>query len=261
MLVFPQLSTGAVAQLPLRRETGYRTLLNRALDGSEIRLADLHFFERSWELPLQALSDTEWQAIQGLFAAVEGRLKTFLFLEPGENLLAWSETFTETVWTKSGVTLAEMIADPFGGTAATELTGAGTASQRLSIPATFRYAASVWGKTSQPGAMLQLSDGAGQQKSMEFTADGAWRRYALSTAWTVSVDSVVFSVTAPGGLAVDIYGAQLEAQPAASAYKKTFDRGGVHPAARFSSDVLGDRAAGVGEHSSVIRISWTPLQT
>jgi len=110
------------------------------------------------------------------------------------------------------------------------------------------------------GAVLQLSDGAGQQKSVEFTADGVWRRYALSTAWTVAVDTGVFTVSTPLGAAVDIYGAQLEAQPASSAYKKTFDRGGVHPAARFASDVLGDRAAGVGEHASVIRISWTPLQ-
>ena len=260
-MVFPQLSSGAVAQLPLRRETGYRTLVNQALDGSEIRLSDLDFFERSWELPLESLSDSEWQAIQALFAAVEGRLATFLFLEPGENLLAWSEKFTEAVWTTSGVTLTEGIPDPFGGTAATELSGAGAVSQRLSIPATFRYAASIWGKASQPGATFVLSDGAGQQKSIEFAADGTWRRYALSTAWTVATETVVFTVNSPGAAAVDIYGAQLEAQPAASAYKKTLDRGGAHPAARFSSDMLGDRATGVGQHSSVIRISWTPSQT
>ena len=90
MLVFPQLSSGAVAQLPLRRETGRRTLVNRALDVNEIRVLDVDFFDRQWELPLELLTDAEWQAIQDLFTAAEGRLKTFLFLEPGENLLKWS---------------------------------------------------------------------------------------------------------------------------------------------------------------------------
>lgn len=261
MLVFPQLSSGAVSQLPLRRETGYRTLLNRMLDGNEIRVGDLDFFERSWELPLESLSDSEWQAIQDLFAATEGRLKTFLFLEPGENLLAWSEKFSEAAWTNNGVTVTEGIADPFGGTTASALSGAGSLSQGLGMPASFRYAAGIWARGTQPGSTLELSDGAGQQSSVAFAADGVWRRYTLSTAWTGTAETVVFAVNTAGGAALEIYGAQLEAQPVASAYKKTLDRGGVHPAARFSSDVLGDRATAPGRHSSVIRISWTPSQT
>ncbi|MBI3694053.1 MAG: hypothetical protein HY238_04335 [Acidobacteria bacterium] len=255
--MFPQLGSGAVSQFPVRRETGYRTLVNRALDGSEIRVQDLDFLERQWELELESLSDGEWQAIRDLFAAVEGRLKTFLFLEPGENLLAWSEKFTEAVWVASGVTVAEGIADPLGGTAASELSGAGTLSQPLGIPAQFRYAASIWARATQAGAGFELNDGAGQRTAVGFSTDGQWRRYTLSTAWTGVSETVVFRVTAPAA----IYGAQLEAQPAASAYKKTMQQGGVHPAARLSTDSLEDRMTGPGQHSGVIRISWTPLQT
>lgn len=261
MLVFPQLASGAISQLPLRRETGYRTLVHRALDGSEIRVLDLDFFERYWELPLEFLGDAEWQAIHDLFAATEGRLRSFLFLEPGENLLAWSEGFGEPLWTKSGVAVTEGIADPFGGTAASRLTGAGTVRQSLNIPAWFRYAASIWARTSQAGASLELSAGAGQQQVVAFAGNGEWRRYALSADWATASETVAFTVATAGGAPVDIYGAQLEAQPAASDYKKTLAQGGVHPGARFSSDTLGDRATGPGEHSSVIQVSWTPSQT
>ena len=257
MLVFPQLGSGAVSQFPVRREMGYRTLVNRALDGSEIRVQDPDFVERQWELALESLSDVEWQVIRDLFAAVEGRLKTFLFLEPGENLLAWSEKFTEAAWVASGVTVAEGVADPLGGTAASELSGAGTLSQTLGIPARFRYAASIWARATQVGAGFELNDGAGQQKAVEFSTDGQWRRYTLSTAWTETSETVVFRVTAPAV----IYGVQLEAQPAVSAYKKTLQQGGVHPAARLGSDSLEDRMTAPGLHSGVIRISWTPSQT
>lgn len=255
MLVFPQLSSGAIAQLPLRRETRYRTLVNRMLDGSEIRVTDLDYFDRRWELPLEHVSDAEFQALRDLFDAAEGGLQSFLFLEPGENLLAWSEKFTEAVWVKSGVSVAEGIADPFGGTDASQLSGAGTLSQTLAIPDSLRYAASLWARTSQPGAALQWNGA-----SVAFDTSGQWRRYSLSTPGGGAAESGVFAVLAPGG-SVDLYGAQLEAQPAVSNYKKTLQQGGVHPGARFSTDTLEDRATGPGEHAAVLSITWTPSQT
>lgn len=260
MLVFPQLSSGAVSQMPLRRRTTYRTLLNQSLDGNEIRVADASFIERAWQLPLQSLSDQEWQAIQSLFAATEGQLQSFLFLEPGANLLQWSEEFTQAAWTVTGITIAGGITDPTGGAAASELTGAGTLSQTLNIPAAYRYAASLWARTSQPGAGLQLSDGAAQQASIPFSGDGQWHRYTLSTAWSGSSQTVVFAVTTSGST-VDVYGAQLEAQLRASAYKRTLQQSGVCPAARFSTDTLGDRATSPGQHSGVLQIQWTQSRT
>jgi hypothetical protein len=259
MLVFPQLATGAVSQLPLRREQAFRTLVNRALDGSEIRVLDADYRDRQWELPLVALSEAEWQAIQTLFAAAEGRLQTFLFLEPGENLIEWSETFTDAAWVKSGVSVTEGIGDPFGGTAASELSGAGTLSQTLNIPASLRYAASIWARTFQPGASIELSDGGTEQSSAAIDPSGQWRRYTLSTALVSTAETLIFRVNAPG--TVDIYGAQLEAQPVTSAYKKTLLQSGVHPAARFTNDTLADQFTSPGEHAGTIRITWTPSHT
>jgi hypothetical protein len=255
MLVFPQLSSGAVAQLPLRRETRYRTLVNRLPGGFEIRFSDLDYFERHWQLPLEHVSDTEFQAIRDLFAATEGRLKSFVFLEPGENLLAWSEKFTESVWMPAGVSVAEGITDPFGGADASQLTGAGSLTQTLAITAWFRYASSIWARTSQSGASLQLG-----AASVPIDTTNQWRRYTLATWFNGSTaETLDFRIVSGGAL--DIYGAQLEAQPAASYYKKTLQQGGVHPGARFASDTLEDQATGPGEHAGLITITWTPSQT
>jgi hypothetical protein len=261
MLVFPQLASGAVSQMPFERVTAYRTLLNRMADGREVRVTDADFFQKFWQVPMQSLNDEEWEAIQDLFAAAEGQLQTFLFLEPGENLLSWSEDFTQAAWTASGVTIATGVGDPLGGTAGTEISGSGGLAQSLNIPATFRYAASVWAKTTQPGGSLQLSDGTGQQASTAFLADGKWRRYTLSTAFTGTSETLVFEMRTPGAGGLDIFGAQLEAQPSASAYKKTLQQSGVHPAARFNMDTLSDNLTSPGQHSGVLRIQWTPSQT
>jgi hypothetical protein len=260
MLIFPQLSSGAVSQMPLKRRIAHRTLLNESADGTEIRVADAGFREKKWLLSLEFLSDSEWQAIQDLFAETEGRLQTFVFLEPGANLLQWSEDFTQAPWEAAGVAITNGMPDPTGGAAASELTGTGTLSQVLSIPAAYRYAASLWARTTVPGASFELSDRAVQTAGTLFQADGQWRRYSLSTDWTGPAQTIIFTV-ATSGATVEIYGAQLEAQPKPSAYKKTLQQNGVYPAARFGSDSLGDRSTSPGQHSGTLPIQWTPSQT
>ena len=100
MITFPQLSSGAISQFPLVTKTRFRTLVNRAMDGSEIHASDLDFESRSWELDLNQLTEQEWQSIVDLHQQVEGRLQEFRFLEPGGNLLTWSEVFNDPVWTR-----------------------------------------------------------------------------------------------------------------------------------------------------------------
>ena len=127
MIVFPQLSSGAMAQFPFLRRTGFRTLVNRAADGAEIRVSDVDLEVRVWMLPSNDLSDQEWQDIENLFTQVEGRLRSFLFLEPGANLLSWSEALSETVWNKStGFSMLEGQADPLGGAGAVRITSGGS---------------------------------------------------------------------------------------------------------------------------------------
>jgi hypothetical protein len=262
MTVFPQLSSGAAAQFPFRRRIGFRTLVNRAADGTEIRASDVDFEERVWLLSANELSDQEWQDIEGLFAQVEGRLQSFLFLEPGANLLSWSEQLDGSGWSHAGLTVVDGQSDPLGGMGAARITsgGAGSLTQSLSIPASFRYAGSVWARTAQSGALLQVDDGISQFVQAAIDSSNQWRRYSVGYNLASAIESVVFRIVVPASATVDVFGPQLEAQASPSAYKKTLDQGGVYPNARFDQDALGDRLVGVGRHSGEIRISWTPSQ-
>ena len=261
MITFPQLSSGAIAQFPLVTKTRFRTLVNRAMDGSEIYASDLDFQSRSWELDLNQLTEQEWQNIVDLHQQVEGRLQDFLFLEPGGNLLTWSEVFNDPVWTRdAGITVTDNQPDPFGGTGAGRVTNGGaqgSLSQVLNIPASLRYAGSVWARTGASGASLQVSDSASQVVEVTFDSSNQWKRYSAGYNLTSALESVAFKILTPAGSVVDVFGAQLEAQPAPSKYKKTLQQAGVYPNARFEDDVLADRATGVNRHSGVIRILWT----
>lgn len=265
MIVFPQLSSGAVAQFPFLRRTGFRTLVNRAADGGEIRASDVDFEERVWLLSGNELSNQEWQDVEDLFVQVEGRLQSFLFLEPGANLLPWSEQLSDAAWNKSaGITVADGQSDPLGGLGASRITSGGTAgsvTQILNVPASFRYAGSIWARTAQSGAVLQVDDGASQIVQAAFDNSNQWRRYSVGYNLSSAAESVAFRIVLPANGTVDVFGSQLEAQASPSAYKKTLEQAGVYPNARFDQDALGDRLIGVGRHSGEIRISWTPSQT
>ena len=264
MTVFPQLSSGAAAQFPFRRYAAFRTLLNQAGDQWEIVFSDIDFEQREWELPFEQLSDAEWQGIQSLFEQVEGRLETFLFIEPGANLLSWSELLSDSAWQKdASLSLAEGLADPLGGTAAGSLTStgaSGTFRQRLNVPGSFRYSGSVWARTSVAGVFLRLDNDGAQLVEQEIDTDNQWKRYTVRYGLSSVSEWMVFRVVVPAGGSAEIFGPQLEAQTGASSYKRTLKQAGVYADARFDQDALGDRATGVGQHAGVVRIIWTPSQ-
>ena len=200
--------------------------MNRAPGGSEVYSTDVDFHVQRWELDLNQLSDQEWQRIYDLHQQVEGRLRTFLFLEPGGNLLSWSEAFGDPVWVLDpGIAVSDGQPDPFGGTEAVRLTNSGaqgSLSQVLNVPASFRYVGSVWAHTSASGVVLQVSDTASQTVVSTVDSSNQWRRYSVGYNLTSVLDSVGLKVVVPAGSTVDVYGPQLEAQPAPSKYKRLF---------------------------------------
>src|SRR5437870_4219017 len=98
MITYPQLANGAVSQFPVRKRRRQRTVINRAADGSSIRLADPAGEVTEWLLEYSELSDDELTILQQFFASAEGALNGFTFLDPTANLLAWSEQLTNAVW-------------------------------------------------------------------------------------------------------------------------------------------------------------------
>lgn len=260
MLAFPQLSTGAMAQTPASRQTRYRNRRSLQEDGSVVELGDPDFEEREWNLVLRDLTDVELQGLEDLFAASRGKAGTFTFIDPSANMLPWSESLSVAPWAVAG-TLLENQPDPTGGNAASHILAGGSVSQTLSAPSSYNYVATAWLRCAAAGASLQLSDGAATQLRVDLTPAAAWRRHALRYEATSSTDQIVFQIVNGSSSPLEVYGPQLEAQTAASAYKKSSGRGGLFPGARFDQDTLTDTAVGPGRHDTRVRIVWTPSQS
>jgi hypothetical protein len=260
MLYFPQLSSGALAQYPLRRSQKKRTIWNDCIDGSDFRLADSGATTVEWRLPYSGLTQDEWQALVTLFQGTEGRLQTFAFFDPADNLLRYSGTLDNTVWVKDPLLqLVAAISDPFGQTDAWQLTNAGSASQVLSqtieIPGSYVCCFSVYARSASPVqiTMTRTDSDAGVSSLQEIGSD--WRRLQLSGAVGGSATSGTCSISLPPGAVVDVYGLQVEAQPQPSDYKQTYANCGVYPATRFSEDSLTTTAVAVNNYA--INLSLT----
>jgi len=260
MLVFPQLVTGAAALYPLTKRLARRTVFNDLSDGSTVFLEDPDAPALDWEIRAKGLTAAEGAAIEALFDATGGRWKTFTFLDPAGNLLARSEEFDAAVWSNGPLMqLTKGITDPFGTTRATRAVNAGFAvqgvMQALAVPGTFQYCLSVWAKSQAESRVTLALSTAGAIVTRAFALGGQWMRLSLSGNLAESTEDVTFGVQLDAGASVDLFGMQVEAQPAASAYKRTGARCGVRSNARFDDDRIRVTAQGTDVYDAVIRIT------
>ena len=126
----------------MRKQRRERTVINRAMDGSTVRLADPAGELTDWMLSYAELSDGEIQLLQDFFVAAEGRLNSFTFLDPTSNLLAWSEDYSNAVWQ-----LGPLLTATKGNTAWTLSNSGGGAqsiTQTIAGPGNFLYCLSAW---------------------------------------------------------------------------------------------------------------------
>jgi hypothetical protein len=217
MLVYPQLSTGTLAQYPLRKTLLKRTILNDCLDSRTVKLADVSAASVHWQLNYSGLTEAEWNSMKSLFLAAEGRLQTFLFLDPTDNLLRFSEALGSTVWEKDGLlTLTAGISDPLGTARATRIANSAAVSQKISqtVPAAgwFQYSFSVYVRSASTGTVTlrqRTSDGEALQI---FSINTAWQRLQLSASIEGTADEIEFELAIPAGGTVEIFGFQAEAQ-------------------------------------------------
>ncbi len=259
MLFFPQLASGTLVQYPLTKRRTFRTIVNELAGGGSLKLMDPNAAKVVWELRFEALRDAERQALETFFESVEGRLGEFVWLDPTGNLLRYSDALSETVWTRGPLLEATAgIGDPEGGTRATRLHNAGAAAQALqqtvAAPGWFHYCFSMYLR-SEAGAEVNVYRTSGSAAQQETHRAGReWRRVALGGTSGSAAESVTFGLSvAPGGT-VEVYGLQAEAQPAASAYRRTASAGAVYSGARFDQDTLAFTTNGPEEHGCAMRI-------
>lgn len=257
--LFPQLASGAMTQFPLRVRERYRTVVNQTRDGRRTRYYDAGASELEWELSHAALSSDEWSAIETLFNDCEGRRRSFLFLDPWSNLVAASESFADSVWTRGpGLGLTEGRPGPFLGVRATQVSNtAGTLqslAQSIAIPAWFRYSLSVYARASTATQIRLFVSTDGTLAEQLYEVSSEWQRYYLLSGLTSPNEEIEVGVQLPGSASIDLFGVQLEAQLAPSQYQRTTVRTGRYPAARFATDTLTQSSTSLDEHSAVIRI-------
>lgn len=254
MLVFPQLRSGALAQLPLQRTESYRTLQNILPDGSSVFMADGGFANIAWDLKFSGLSANEAQALQSLFESAAGRLKAFTFVDPSANLLLWSTDLTQAVWNKDPELALTTAADAFGGTTGTEIANQGPAAQSIlqttNAPPSLQYCISAYLRSESP---VPVSLVIGGNVAATVITGNMWQRY-LGASGGGTAQQVVFGLTIPAGMTAQVCGLQAEAQPAAGAYKSTTDRAGVYPNSRFDQDLLDLIAVENGAFACNVRI-------
>lgn len=265
MLYFPQLGTGALSQYPVRKSRRTRTASSRGANGDLIKLSDPDAETVEWELRLTGLTDEEWEAIEALFDQCEGGLRTFCFLDPLDNLLSYSEDFAAAVWQRDPLLqITAGAPDPAGGTSAARLVNVGqtpqSLSQRLDVPAALHYCFSLYVRGAASGGITLEQRSATRALAQAAGVYATWRRVRLSGKLETDEQGVTFSVILPPGASVEIYGAQVEAQPAHSEYRRTSGRGGVYPEARFVDDELRLSSSGPNCHDTILRII-SPLKS
>jgi hypothetical protein len=234
MPIYPQIS-----QYPIRRTRHTRTITNTLEDGSRIALADSLAATIRWNLSYSGLSDSELSVIQTFFESAEGRLNTFSFADPTANLLLWSEDYSQTVWQRNSLLqLAAGIGDPLGSSRATRITNTGSGDlnlvQTLPLPGTWTCCWSIYLRSDVSQTVHLLRD----SNETAVTSGPDWQRFHYNSAGSASGTTSDFGVTFPAGSSINVFGAQVEVQAAASTYIPTNSSSGIYPNTRFDSDTL-----------------------
>ena len=254
MLVFPQLSTGASAQYPLAKLIAQRAVQSIMEDGTAISLSDSAAFYVRWKLTFQDLSDQEAQTLTSFFAATQGSVQPFLFLDPAANHLLWSEDFSQSAWQTTGLSFGGASAGPLSGAAATRVQNQTTATLKLAqqtqLPGSIQTCFSIYLRADSPvNVTLGLTAGSQSQASSAVTT-GAWQRLHVSGVFP-GPDLLLLSVSIPAGACMDIFGPQLDAQPLPSTYVTSMGWNGVCPNARFDMTQFDRVATGPNRNTCI----------
>ncbi|HLJ47557.1 MAG TPA: hypothetical protein VKU01_16190 [Bryobacteraceae bacterium] len=257
-LYYPQIRS-AIAQFPMVRRLTTPAYVNEVPSGLTFRMADVTPEETQWTLQYSELTTAEWQQLASLFNTAAGRLGTFTFLDPADNLLLWSEDFTQNVWTAGPLlSLTGGFSDPTGGISGVQITNTSqvtaTLMQEIGGPSWYQYAFSIYLQAHSPCTVNLLGAAGNQNSRKPARLSSAWSRAVLSLTLPCQQDGIQFGLEIPAGVGLRAFGAQVEAQPGAGLYKKTTNKSGVYLKSRFDQDVLTQTTDAVEKHSTSVRV-------
>jgi hypothetical protein len=222
-LFFPQLSTGALVQYPVKRSKSVHTVSTQAEDGSVLTYFDPKGSMLTWQLEYAGITQAEVNQLQVLFDACAGRLRTFTFIDPLANLLTgqWQAgtgiQAAGSTYTNAGNLPAEL-------------------SQTFSLPSGYAYCFSIRGNlNADPSATLTLIRRGSVTE--ERTVLPVMNSLLISNgALPDAGQQFIAAILLQPGQSVNVSQAQLEAQPAPSPFRPA--QGGVYSKANWAVDEL-----------------------
>jgi hypothetical protein len=258
MRYFPHLGTGSVAQYPLIKKTTHHNIVNDTVDGHRIKAPSL-MTTVEWSLTYVGLTSNEASLLKAFFEECEGRLNSFVFADPIDNLLARSEDLTDVVWNRDPLIQAQSgVLDPLGTTRAYRLTNLGQAQQGIrqvvSSSAAYNYCFSLYARSNIPSFIRLRSSAFPASHEKTFECNSNWRRLNMTSSLGIEQGPVLFELVLGAGSVVEVFGFQVDAQVEPSAYKTTTNRGGVYDDARFNSDSIALSADGAEQFSTQLTI-------
>jgi hypothetical protein len=233
-LTFPQLSSGALVQYPIRKGSGLRSIKNILADGTMLVAADPGGGRLVWNLSYVDLATEDIGSLQLFFANCAGPLRAFTFLDPTDNLLAYSADLKAPAWSVSpGVKIISGMPDPLGGSAGVLITNGGAAAQEIAqtvaAPANYQYCFSVYAFMTNPGSVSLTRRSGNDLQSQDFAVGSAWARILSSGRLNDTGTGVSAAITVGAGQSVLLYGPQLEPQHAPSRFRPTYSQAGIYP--------------------------------
>jgi hypothetical protein len=242
-LSFPQLSSGAYAQYPIRKTTKIQTVKNILADGSMLVASDPGAGQLVWTLSYVGLSATDVGGIQAHFEACRGPLRGFTFLDPTDNLLTYSADLTQLPWiTPAGVTIESGLPDPLGGTGAFTVTNEGFATQQITqtlmAPVGYQYCFSVYAASATTGTCSLTRNSANAQQTNICPVGPSWSRISSSGALADTGAGLSVAISLAAGQSISLFGPQLEPQFSPSRFRPTYSSAGLYLNAHWAASEL-----------------------
>jgi hypothetical protein len=262
-LFFPQLSTGAIAQYPIKKMLLTRNITNLLADGSMILQADPDASKVIWQMAFTELPPPDANALQSHFQSCFGPYHAFTFIDPTDNMLANSVDLSNSSWTKSPqIQITGGAADPNGGTNAVVVTNLGSGSQQVSqqltVPANYQYCFSLFALSTQPATLTLFRQGLTTTANDSVSVGTGWSRFASSGRLNDPGTQVTVGISLEPGQQVTLFGLQLEAQIQPSRYRATVGSGGVYPNCHWASSTLQITSDAPNLFSTTFAIQSTP---
>jgi len=258
-LIFPQLTSGAMVQYPIRKRTNIRTIKNLLADGTVFAAADPGANQMVWTLTYVDLPLPDVEALQSHFEACAGQFRAFTFLDPTDNLLAYSADLTQSCWvTPAGLIVQAGIADPNGGNGGLSVTNVSAAalniSQTLAAPVNFQYCFSVYAASAVTTTCSLFRSSANAQQAEVARVGPNWSRLSSSGVLDDTGLGITVGISLAPAQTLMLFGPQVEPQFEPSRFRPTFSNGGLYSNAHWADAELVFNAEGPDLFSTAFNI-------